>query len=79
MRKLKRLLTLSVFVLMSMYALAQEQTITGIIRDAADNAPLPGVSIRIKGSRTGTTTSATGAFSIIAKKIKFKFFFGPPT
>ncbi len=68
MRKLKRLLTVSLCIFLSVTALAQEQTITGVIRDAADNSPLPGVSVRIKGSRTGTTTSTTGAFTIKANK-----------
>lgn len=49
-------------------AIAQEQTVSGTIRDAADNSPLPGVSVRIKGTKTGTTTNSAGLFSIKASK-----------
>lgn len=55
-------------MLFSVAALAQEQTITGVIRDAANNAPLQGVTVRVKGSRSATTTDANGAYSIRAKK-----------
>jgi len=68
MRKIRRMLALSICCFFAIVSFAQEQTISGTIRDASDNSPLPGVSIRIKGSRTGTTTSASGAFSIKAKK-----------
>lgn len=68
MRKIQRLLAALFCMLISIAATAQDQTISGVIRDAADNSPLPGVSIRIKGSRTGTTTSANGSYSIKAKK-----------
>jgi len=68
MRKIQRLLAAWLCVIISMSATAQDQTISGTIRDAADNSPLPGVSIRIKGSRTGTTTAANGSYSIKAKK-----------
>lgn len=68
MRKIKHLLLLSVCFLSITVALAQEQTVSGTIKDAADNTPLPGVSVRVKGSRTGTTTSTTGAYTIKVNK-----------
>lgn len=68
MRKIKRLLMAWLCILISISAIAQEQTVSGVIRDAADNSPLPGVSVRIKGTRTGTTTSSNGSYSIKAKK-----------
>jgi TonB-linked SusC/RagA family outer membrane protein len=46
--------------------LAQAQRITGTIKSTKDDTPLPGVSILIKGTNTGTTTDATGKFSLNA-------------
>ena len=40
------------------------QTITGKIVSSDDNQPLPGVSILIKGTNTGTTSRADGTYSI---------------
>ena len=68
MRKIGRLLALSICCCFAIVAFAQEQTISGTIRDAADNSPLPGVSVRIKGSRTGTSTNTSGTFTIKASK-----------
>ncbi|WP_420321285.1 SusC/RagA family TonB-linked outer membrane protein [Flagellimonas sp.] len=41
-----------------------QTTITGTVKSANDNAPLPGVSIVLEGSRTGTTSDFDGNFSI---------------
>ncbi len=68
MRKIKRLLVACLCLCISIAAIAQEQTVSGVIRDAADNSPLPGVSIRVKGARTGTTTATNGSYSIKVKK-----------
>ncbi|NCU03449.1 MAG: SusC/RagA family TonB-linked outer membrane protein, partial [Chitinophagaceae bacterium] len=68
MRKFKHLLLVSMCCFFSFVSIAQEQTVTGTIRDAADNSPLPGVSVRIKGNRTGTTTNSAGSFTIKASK-----------
>jgi TonB-linked SusC/RagA family outer membrane protein len=40
------------------------QTITGKIVSSDDNQPLPGVSVLIKGTNTGTTSRADGTYSI---------------
>lgn len=42
---------------------AEETRVTGVIRSVAGEF-LPGVSVRVKGSSTGTTTSAQGMFSL---------------
>jgi hypothetical protein len=39
-------------------------TIKGVVRDQYANEPLPGVSIYIKGSTTGTVTNQNGEFSL---------------
>jgi TonB-linked SusC/RagA family outer membrane protein len=46
-------------------ALAQKQTVTGKVADDAGRG-MPGVNILLKGTTTGTTTDADGAFSIEA-------------
>ncbi len=46
-------------------ALPVRQEITGTVTDA-DNNPLPGISITIKGTTTGTSTDANGKFTVQA-------------
>ena len=43
---------------------ALAQTVSGRVTAADDNQPLPGVSILVKGTTTGTTTLADGTYSI---------------
>ncbi|HEY8928415.1 MAG TPA: SusC/RagA family TonB-linked outer membrane protein [Mucilaginibacter sp.] len=65
--KLRNLLTLICFVLSSFLvlpAMAQNKTVTGKVTDAKDGSPLPGVTITLKGTTTGTNTDANGAFSL---------------
>lgn len=45
----------------SVYA---QTVVTGTVRNAATDAPLIGVSIHVKGRVVGTTTNATGEFSL---------------
>ena len=40
--------------------MAQEKTITGVVTDADDGSPLPGVTVVIKGTHLGTATDAMG-------------------
>jgi TonB-dependent starch-binding outer membrane protein SusC len=44
--------------------LAQERTITGRILSKEDQTPVPGVSVLLKGTTTGTTTDAEGRYAI---------------
>ncbi len=46
--------------------LAQDKMITGKVVAAEDGSPLPGVSILLKGTVLGTTTSSDGSYSIKA-------------
>ena len=63
---MKRSVLFFLFVmLLSSFARAQ-QDVTGIVTDARDNAPLSGVSVFVKGTRTGTTTDPDGRFRISA-------------
>ena len=43
---------------------AQEQRISGKVTDAQDNSGLPGVTILVKGTSTGTTTDFDGNYSL---------------
>lgn len=45
-------------------AWSQGRVVTGVVKTAADNTPLPGVSVVEKGTSNGTATDADGRFSI---------------
>ena len=45
---------------------AQNRTITGTVKAKDDGQPIPGATVKIKGSNTGTQTDASGKFSISA-------------
>ncbi|HYF69801.1 MAG TPA: SusC/RagA family TonB-linked outer membrane protein, partial [Ohtaekwangia sp.] len=71
MKKIYRSLThvASVFLLlfMAFAALAQSRVVTGTIADD-QGGPMPGVNVVIKGTTTGTTTNASGVYSIEASE-----------
>lgn len=48
-------------------AKAQDKTITGGVTSSADGNPIPGVSVTLKGSTTGTVTDSDGKYSINVK------------
>jgi len=64
MRKIASLL--SVLMLLCTLAFAQTRTISGSVIDEKGD-PLPGASIRIKGTRSGLAADANGRFNILAK------------
>ncbi|WP_343304205.1 von Willebrand factor type A domain-containing protein [Chitinophaga niabensis] len=47
------------------------QTFKGVVMDKANSQPIPGVSVFIKGTRTGTTTASDGRFTIARPKGPF--------
>lgn len=47
--------------------IAQSNAITGTVVAASDNAPLPGVTVALKGQSKGTVTDADGKFTITAQ------------
>ena len=53
-------------VLVAQLTFAQERTVSGIVSDNA-GIPLPGVSVLIKGTKTGTQTDFDGSYSIKAE------------
>ncbi|MCU0467491.1 MAG: SusC/RagA family TonB-linked outer membrane protein [Arcicella sp.] len=52
---------------MTHVGISQDRQVTGKVTDS-DNAALPGVSILVKGTTRGTTTTAEGTFKISAKE-----------
>jgi TonB-linked SusC/RagA family outer membrane protein len=61
MRKLAGMLCLA--ILIWQLSLAQNRELTGKVTDA-DNTPIPGVSVKVKGSTIGTVTGADGNFRL---------------
>lgn len=51
-------------MLVASAALAQDRTVTGTVTAKEDGLPLPGVSVKVKGTTSGTQTGADGKFSI---------------
>lgn len=45
-------------------ALAQNRTVTGTVTSKDDGQPIPGVSVKVKGTNIGISTSANGKFSL---------------
>lgn len=58
---------LFLLLLSSLGSMAQEFTLRGKVTDAANGEPLPGVSILIQGTMTGTTTNPDGEYSLNVK------------
>lgn len=60
----KLLLSLFVLLLFICQAIAQERTVRGTVKGKEDGLPLPGVSVKVKGSSAGTQTGPNGQFSL---------------
>ena len=74
--KITSILAIVVFVLSSFTISAQEKTITGTVKGADDGLTMPGVSIVIVGSQTGTSTDFDGNYEITVNEgdvIQFNF------
>ena len=64
---MKKKLLLSTFLLVfSFWAWSQQVQISGTVKSSSDNLPLPGASVIIKGTVTGTTTDINGKYTISA-------------
>jgi TonB-linked SusC/RagA family outer membrane protein len=62
----KILSMIGLFFLLGLSGMAQVSQVTGTVVGARENQPLPGVSVLVKGTNTGTTTTADGTFSVNA-------------
>ncbi len=67
MKKKLLLLFSSVFLLAAIVK-AQEKTVTGKVTSAEDKLPIPGVSVKIKGTLSAVQTNTTGVYSIKVNK-----------
>ena len=56
---MQKLLNLLLIISCSATLFAQGLTVSGNVYDADTNSPLPGASVVVKGSNTGTTTDLT--------------------
>ncbi len=57
-------LMLTVFLLSVQMVWAQNKTVIGKVTDGKDGSPIPGASVTVKGSRSGTTSGSDGTFSL---------------
>jgi len=60
----KLLQILSVMLLFAGTAFAQQRTITGTVTNKEDGTPIPGVSVKLVGTRISTQAGADGKFTI---------------
>jgi TonB-linked SusC/RagA family outer membrane protein len=71
---MKKIFTLLVFLSVVLSAFAQERQITGKVTDDA-GLPLPGVTILLVGTQTGTITDVNGTYKITANQGTLRFSF----
>ncbi|HEY1006970.1 MAG TPA: carboxypeptidase-like regulatory domain-containing protein, partial [Sphingobacteriaceae bacterium] len=60
----KLLQSLFLLMLFAVTAMAQDRTVTGTVTAREDGLPLPGVSVRVKGTQIGTSTAGDGTFRL---------------
>ena len=65
--KFRLLITLAITLFLVEFSFSQEKTISGIVSDES-GLPLPGASVLIKDTTTGTSTDFDGKYSINAKQ-----------
>ncbi|MHB8206020.1 SusC/RagA family TonB-linked outer membrane protein [Mucilaginibacter sp.] len=63
---MKKLLLVSLcFLMLSItQVFAQNRTVTGTVTAKEDGLPIPGVTVKVKGTTTGTQTTSNGKFSL---------------
>lgn len=66
MKKKLLMLFLGIF-LTAIHVMAQQVTVTGKITSSEDGLPIPGASVKIKGTAIAVQTSTTGTYSIKTK------------
>ncbi|MFN4084323.1 MAG: SusC/RagA family TonB-linked outer membrane protein [Spirosomataceae bacterium] len=62
--RMKSLFSLVIGLALSFGAFAQARKVTGSVTSAADGTALQGVSVSVKGTKTGVTTDANGNYSV---------------
>ena len=67
-KKFQHLIVLLIFLFFQTTLFAQQPVVTGKVLSSADNAPLAGASIEVKGTSIGTVTDQGGNFKINAAR-----------
>jgi TonB-dependent SusC/RagA subfamily outer membrane receptor len=62
MKKITLILIGMIFAVSALFAQAVQ--VSGVVTDAADGQPLPGVSVVVKGTQTSTSTDANGRYTL---------------
>src|ERR1700742_755048 len=62
--KKKLLLIIGLSLTICIQAFAQNRTVTGTVTAKDDGLPIPGVSVKIKGTSTGVQTGPNGKYTI---------------
>ena len=57
-------MSLSLMLVLFQQAMAQSRTLTGQVTDQRTKEALPGVTVLLKGTNTGTATNADGSFTL---------------
>ena len=65
MKKVKLFFTAMMVLLASAWAIAQDVTVSGVVKDSSTGEPVPFASIQIKGTLDGGSTDADGNDSIL--------------
>lgn len=63
----KRFYFFFLLCLLTLSGFAQELTVTGVVTEASTGEPMPGVTIQVKGTTTGTISNVDGQYTIQAK------------
>lgn len=58
-------LLMAVFMAFSLGAFAQQKSISGVVTESDGNAPMPGVTVVVKGTTTGTITDVDGKYTLM--------------
>ena len=64
---MKRILTISVLVMVALGIWAQGMTVTGVVMAQDEPDPVIGANVMVKGTTNGTITDFDGNFSLSAK------------
>ncbi len=64
--KVKIWLFIILLMVMAITSMAQQKPITGVVRNAEDNQPIPQATVTVKGTRTVAITDNAGSFAILA-------------
>ncbi len=62
--KRKILLIIGLCLVVFCQLFAQNHTVTGTVTDKQDGTSMPGVTVKVKGTQTGTTTDAAGKYAL---------------